>query len=220
MFAGSTPIRAAAQKARAKSTPRPEGARRTVVLESPGLRLVLIAVLLLGWGIGGLEVGLAGLAVHEGAPAASGVLIGAWCTGGVIGGWLYGRRVWKASIAQRHLWSAALTAALTLPLLVANSIQIAIVLSLVAGLPLSALFACQYHMAGEQAPAYALTEAFTWHIAALVAGTAIGSAISGALIASVDVRACFVQTALVVAAVIGLDALLRRRESGRAATVA
>jgi predicted MFS family arabinose efflux permease len=84
---------------------------------------------------------------------------------------------------------------MSLPLLAARSMASAIVLSLVAGLPWAALFASQYGRVGAAAPRHALTEAFTWNVAAIVGGSALGSAVAGVLISRLGAGASFVLAA-------------------------
>jgi MFS family permease len=212
IFAGSSALRDRAHPdGDVTARTRPPGARRTVLLESAGLRLVLAAIVLVGWATGSMEVGLAAFAVHKGVPAVSGVLVGAWCIGGVIGGWVNGRRVWSASVDTRHRASAAAGALMTLPLLLANSIPAAIALAVFAGLPMATLFAAQYHMVGDRAPAHGVAEAFTWSVAAIVTGTSVGSAVGGVLASSIGPSACFVQAAVVLLVVLGCDQLIRIR---------
>jgi MFS family permease len=214
IFAGSAPVVAAG---RARVEGRDGGApdvgrlRSMAATMSPGLRAVLATVLLVGWAGGSIEVGLPALAVERGSPAVSGVLVGLWCCGGVVGGWFYGRRSWKASIEARHQVAAAAAALLVLPLIAAHTIAVAVVLSFVAGLPWAALFACQYRMVAEQAPPRAMTEAFTWSISALIAGTAIGTSTGGAMASALGPSICFVQAAVVVGSLVVWDWLRGRR---------
>jgi len=214
VFAGSAPVVAAGRArvdGRAAGAPAGGRLRSMAATMNPGLRAVLATVLLVGWGGGSIEVGLPALAVEHGAPAASGVLVGLWCCGGVVGGWFYGRRSWSASIDARHQIAAGAAALMALPLIAAQSIAVAVVLSFVAGLPWAALFACQYRMVAEQAPARAMTEAFTWSISALIAGTAIGTSTGGAMASALGPSICFVQAAVVVGSIVVWDQLRDRR---------
>lgn len=214
VFAGAAPVVAAGRArvesgaARAADT---GGARSMAATMNPGLRAVLATVLLVGWSGGSIEVGLPALAVEHGSPAASGVLVGLWCCGGVAGGWFYGRRSWTASIETRHQVAAGAAALLALPLIAAQSIPVAVVLSFVAGLPWAALFACQYRMVAQQAPAHAMTEAFTWSISALIAGTAIGTSTGGVMASGLGPSICFVQAAVVVGSIVVWDWLRAQR---------
>jgi MFS family permease len=214
VFAGSDPIRAATEiRSRARVAAGASDAERRWVaaLASKRLRLVLVAVVLMGSAAGTLEVGLTGLAVDVGTPAASGVLIGLWCLGGVSGGWFYGRRSWSAPVLSRHRVAALGVVLASLPLLAAHSMPLAVLLSWVAGLPWAPLFASQYQMVADSAPEHAMTEAFTWNVSAIIGGTAVGSALAGVLIASWGIDACFALTAVFGLAAIAWELGVRLR---------
>lgn len=165
-------------------------AARGGALASPGLRGLLVAVALTGMVIGALEIGLPALAAHLGSPSAAGLLLAVWSFGSLCGGVLYGARSWVRSLGARHERLLLGLFVLLAPLLLARSLGAAIALSLLAGLGLAPIFSCQYMLVGALAPRGAIAEAFNWHVAALVAGIAAGSALSGALVDAVGVRGC------------------------------
>lgn len=80
------------------------------------------------------------------------------------------------------------------------------------------MYACHYHLIGEAAPPRAVTESFTWMVAALVAGIAGGSALAGALISEYGVAACFVASIGCLIATIAVP--LRVGDARSASTVA
>jgi MFS family permease len=163
-------------------------------VRSPALRAVLVAVAFAGAGVGTLEVGLPALMLHLGSRSASGLILGLWALGGIVGGWLYGSVPAPVSIATRYRVVGLVAMACALPLCVVGSVALALAASLVAGLPWAAIYACHYRLIGEAAPPRAVTESFTWMVAALVAGIAGGSAAAGALISGPGVAACFAAT--------------------------
>jgi hypothetical protein len=56
-----------------------------------------------------------------------------------------------------------------------------------------------------------MTEAFTWSISALIAGTAIGTSTGGAMASALSPSICFVQAAVVVGSIVVWDQLRGRR---------
>jgi MFS family permease len=187
----------------------------TKALSSAPLRAVLLTVLLAGIGTGSIEVGLPALAVHLGSHALAGVLLGLWAFGAVVGGWCYGVRRWRMPVIARLRVAAAAAAVLSLPLLAADSIPVALALSLVAGLPWAAVFACQYARVGETAPKHALTEAFTWNVAAIVGGVAIGTAVGGILISRFGAASAFIEAGIATLAIVFVarDTSARQRDT-------
>jgi MFS family permease len=188
------------QRAQRRASESRKGTRSRA-LRSRGLRFVLVGVFLVGLAGGIMEVGLPALSLHLGSRAASGLLLGVWALGGAVGGWTYGARSWRAPLPVRYRTTALVASAFTLPLLVAPSLALAVALSALAGLPQASVYACQYGLVGETAPSASLTEAFMWMVAAIVGGSAVGSAVGGAVIAAAGVRTCLAVPALVLAAV-------------------
>jgi MFS family permease len=161
-------------------------------LSSAALRVLLVAVAATGIVIGALEVGLPALATHLHTTSSAGLLLAVWSFGSMCGGALYGARSWDAAMNARHQRLLLGLVVLVAPLLLADSLGGAIALSALAGVGLAPIFSCQYTMVGALAPTGAVAEAFTWHVAALVAGIAAGSALSGMLVDVVGVRGPFV----------------------------
>jgi MFS family permease len=178
------------------------------VLANVELRILMGPVALMGVGLGGIEVGLPSLALHAGSRTASGLLLAVWSLGSMTGGLWYGARVWHSSMTSRYRVLFGFAVAFSAPLIIARTIPEGVVGAFLAGLTIAPVFACQYSLVGRAATDGAETEAFTWVSAALVGGLAVGSAIGGALIASVGVSAPFVFSccAIAVAALLALRA--------------
>jgi len=164
---------------------------RSSPIRNRALQIVLAATLLLGLCIGAIEVALPGLAVREGSRAAAGVLLGLWSIGSLIGGLVYGARVARTEVTVRYVWLTLLVAATTAPLIFAGFLAAALPLSLLAGVGLAPLMACQYTLVGELADRRAVAEAFAWTSAALVSGIAGGNAVGGVLVQGGGIAGAF-----------------------------
>jgi MFS family permease len=151
-------------------------------LSSPGLRGLLCSVGAMGTTIGAVEVGLPALAGHLGSHGLAGVLLALFSLGSMAGGVIYGARRWRGELSMRYAVLLATVALLTAPLALANSLASGMVLSVLAGLALAPMFSCQYSLVCALAPRGVVAEAFAWQTAALVAGIAAGSGLSGALV--------------------------------------
>jgi MFS family permease len=184
----------------------PKAHRRSAggAIRSGALRALFVSVALLGVTIGAMEVGLPALAVHLGAPSAAGVLLAMLSVGSMAGGVLYGIRRWRRPLAVRHEALLAAAALLSLPLLLVGSLPEAILLTMLAGTACAPALSCQYALVEALAPTGTASEAFNWHTAALVAGIAAGTAIGGALVEGIGVRAAF----LLACGAVGLGAAL------------
>ncbi len=173
-------------------------------IRSGALRALFVSVALLGVTIGAMEVGLPALAVHLHASSAAGVLLAMLSVGSMAGGVLYGTRRWRQPLAIRHEALLAAAALLTVPLLLVGSLPEAILLTMLAGTACAPALSCQYALVEALAPPGTASEAFNWHTAALVAGIAAGTAVGGALVEGLGVRAAF----LLACAAVGLGAAL------------
>jgi predicted MFS family arabinose efflux permease len=186
------------------------GAGRDAPRESPltdaTLRIVLAATLLLGLGIGAVEVALPALAVHDGSHAAAGILLGLWSIGSMIGGLTYGGRLSGTRITARYVGLMLVVSITTAPLIAAGSLAAAIPLSLLAGVGFAPLMACQYSLVGVLADRRTATEAFAWMSTSLVGGIAAGNAIGGTIAQSGGTAGAFALGCLaqLVAALIAL----------------
>lgn len=164
-------------------------------LASRPLRLLLVTAALFGIGLGALEVGLPALAVANHSPALAGVLLAVWSVGSMIGGLLYGSRDWTISVNVRYAVLLFANALFLLPLLLVNSLGVAIGLSLIAGIPGAAALSCQYILVGRTAPPGAVAEAFTWSVSGLITGIAAGSALAGQIVESTSPGRAFLLAA-------------------------
>ncbi len=158
------------------------GHSRTGALASPGLRVMLGTVMLAGVVIGAVEVGLPALAVQHGARWSAGPLLALFSIGSMAGGLLYSTASWRAPIGRRYIALLLAMAAGVAPLTAAHALAAAYPLSVLAGLGVAPMLACQFSLVGALAPAGAATEAFTWHRGATIAGMAAGSTFGGSLI--------------------------------------
>ena len=115
-------------------------------------------------------------------------------------------------MTERYRVLLAAGMVLAAPLIVARSLPLGAVCSLVAGLAIAPAFSCQYALVGRAADAGTETEAFTWVTAALVGGIAAGSAAGGAVIGADGVGAPFVLACLAMAMATVLALAVREEE--------
>jgi MFS family permease len=164
-------------------------------LRSPGLRTLVVVTLPIGFCFGAMEVTLPAFAEEVADRAWAGALIAIWSAGSAIGGLWYGAHAWRAGIAERYVRLAWLLPLGYLPLAAAPSLAAMVPLCVLAGVAIAPLLTAGNQLAGDVAPAGALTEAFTWPITALVTGLAAGNAAAGAVVEAADWRAAFLVAA-------------------------
>jgi MFS family permease len=160
-------------------------------LAGSNLRALVVTSTFAGVTWGALTFGLTALAVSLGASRASGVLLAGVSIGSISGGLLYGSRGWAWSTLRRYRLLLGATAACGVPLLFVNSVAVALPLSLLAGLPLAAVYAGSYVLTGRSAVEGTITEAFTWTSSAFALGVAVGNGVAGSVSQAFGVHAAF-----------------------------
>jgi MFS family permease len=182
---------------------RTEERRRIGALASPGLRMLLVVSAAFGLAFGALEVTMPAFADEHGSAAASGLLLAGAAAGSMAGGLFYGARNWAADQSILLVRFSILFAIALVPLALADSMPVMFVLLVLAGTLIAPWAAASYVLVGRLAPAGTVTEAFTWETTAVVAGFALGGALSGVLVQSAGVA----EALLVTTAMAGVAAL-------------
>jgi MFS family permease len=181
-FAAAPPARAW----RAAHAGPPGGA-----LGSRRLRALLATSLGAGLAMGAGEVGLPGIAAQLDHPGATGLLLSLASLGSMIGGLAYGARSRPAPLHRRYAALLMLAGVVTLPLILVDSLPLALAGAFVSGIGWAPMLSCQYSLVGVLAPPGTVTEAFTWIGSAVGGGLALGNAIAGLLIDAAGVSAAF-----------------------------
>lgn len=145
----------------------------------PGFAVLAGLSLAIGVFFGAMQVSVTAFAVEHGAPAAAVPLYAASSCGGLLAGWLYGLRRWRAAPrVQLALGTSALAIA-CLPLLVADSLPGIGVAIALTGTTIPAILVVAGVLTEATVHRYALTQAFTWLNSASAAGSAAAAAASG-----------------------------------------
>jgi MFS family permease len=148
-----------------------------------------------GMTFGTLEVALPAFAQSHGSAGAAGVLLGTVAFGSAAGGVWYGARVWRRDPADLLLVFAIPFAVGLVPLALARSIPVMLALLLLAGLSIAPTAAASFALIDRLAPMGTVTEAFTWLSTGVIAGFAVGGAVSGVLVEKVSIDAALLATA-------------------------
>jgi MFS family permease len=175
-------------------------------LRSPAVSTIVLAMMPFGLAIGALEVMIPAFCRQHGAPTTAGVLLAVWAAGSVLGGVIYGAVRWRRSVEVRHLWFSLCYPVAFIPLLGSDSIVAMAALVVPAGALIGPTLATRYQLVTAHAPRGTETEASTWPLTMLLAGLALGSGISGALVQGIGWRAAVIASiaAASVAAVLVL----------------
>ena len=164
-------------------------------LRSPGIRTLALTTLPMGFCFGAMEVTLPAFSEDQGLRSLAGVLVAVWSLGSAVGGLAYGARAWTGSPGRRYARLAALLPLGYLPLALAPSMGVMLVLALIAGICIAPTLTAANQIAGDVAPPGAETEAYTWPITSLVGGIAAGNWVAGAIVESTGWEAAFLACA-------------------------
>lgn len=162
--------------------PRPTGGRAGA-LRSAGVVTMVMALGLLAVAFGVIDIVVPAAAEHAGRPSAAGALIASIAGGSLLGGLLYGARPWPGSaVARLRVLSAGFTAGLVaLPMTVGSLTSFAAGL-LLAGLLLGPTTIVSFQLIDDLALPGTQTEAQAWTQSSVVAGVALGAALTGLMV--------------------------------------
>lgn len=158
-------------------------------LVASGMRTLAVVLLAFGTAIGVVQVLLPAFADERGAAEAGGLLLALLSAGSLVGGLVYGARTWRGEPRRRlALLMVALAFALAV-LALAGSTGVLAVLLIGCGTLLAPTATTSSGLLDRVAPAGTVTEAFTVMVMAIVAGTAAGNALGGAIVDSASYEA-------------------------------
>jgi predicted MFS family arabinose efflux permease len=144
------------------------------------LRLILVAIVLVGSAIGSVIVAATAYAEARGTTASAGILIAAQAGGALIGGLAYTR--WRPR-RPWPLWGIAAAMAVSYaPLVTTPSPRPMLGLLVLSGLGLPILLTVGFLAVDDVAPTGTAAEAFAWVGTAFAIGSAGGSALAGAVL--------------------------------------
>jgi MFS family permease len=147
-----------------------------------GLPLVVVASLGVGGVFGAYEVAVVAFTRDAGAPGMSGVVLGCYALGSLVGGLVFGGRHWRSGLGtQLAVLSAALVVVL-LPAPLVGDVRVLVATSLVAGLAVAPVLIVVFSLTERLVAPDRLTEGLTWTNSGLAVGFSVGTALGGVLI--------------------------------------
>ena len=184
------------------------------VIRIRGMQVLVLAFVGMGILYGAAEIGLVAFAEEEGRPGAASILVGLFAGGSLVGALAYGARRWRSPVNRRATIAIAWLWLATVPIAVAPGLGWSAVAILVAGFAISPGEIAAFTLVEQLVPETARTEGFTWIIAAISAGAALGVGVGGIAIEAAGARAgLFIAVAggglAVASLVLGAPALRR-----------
>jgi MFS family permease len=195
----------AATGAAAEVPRRDRSTPRVGALRSGGVRVMVLALGFIAVAFGILDVVVPAVAEFAGQPGAAGALIASIASGSLLGGLVYGSRVWPGTAVTRLrvLTVGFAVGLLAIPLSLGSLPTFAVGL-FVGGLLLGPTMICAFQLIDDLALAGTQTEAQAWTQAAVTFGVAAGASLAGAAVDTRGPAAAFVAGAVCL----GLGALV------------
>jgi MFS family permease len=183
---------------------------RAGALASPVIRVLVTAGVPLGVTFGALDVALPAFGASHGSTALGGPFGAALATGSALGALLYGASPQRFGDAGRvSIVLSILQPLFVLPLLLAPSIPVMLVLGLLAGSFIAPSITARSQIVQRSLPPGTATEAFSWLSLSFVVGASAGSAIAGPVVEAGGWRAGVALAAVLPA--LGIPLILARR---------
>ena len=151
-------------------------------LAAPGMRTVLLVLGAFGTAIGVVQVLLPAFADARGSAETGGLYLAMLSAGSLVGGLVYGARSWPGAPARRLPILMLVLAAVLALLALAGSAVVLVPLLVFAGLVLAPTSVVGSTLLDTAAPPGTVTEAFAVMVMGIVAGTALGNALGGAIV--------------------------------------
>jgi MFS family permease len=152
-------------------------------LRQPGVRVMVVALGLVAVVFGAIDVVLPAVAEFAGRPEAAGTLIAAIAGGSLVGGVVYGGRVWPGVLHQRlRVVMFALGGSLALVPLALPELGVFAAALFVGGLFLGPTTIVAFQLIDDLSLPGTQTEAQSWTQSSVVVGVAGGAALAGQLV--------------------------------------
>jgi predicted MFS family arabinose efflux permease len=181
---------------------------------NPGMPRILATGSALMLGFGALETAIPAFATASGRPGLSGMLLAVWSLGSAFGGLWFGALVLRVSLPRQYRWGLLAVAVGLAPLAFVASPWVLGALLFLGGTAIAPTLTVQSNLVGAIAPPHATTEAFTWLSTIAFGASAVGAALSGALVdSSLGLAGGFELAALGAAVAVALTLVPGRRPS-------
>lgn len=180
---GGTILLATARSTQPRPTPghqRLPGERTAI--RSPGLPIVAVIAMGLGWVFGSFEVSTVAFATRAGAATASGTVLAVWAAASGIAGIWFGARHVRATLPAQAAISTGLLSLGLIPALLAPSVPWLIASTVISGATIAPALIITFSLAERLVPPSALTEGLTWVVSGLSLGFSAGVAVAGVVV--------------------------------------
>jgi MFS family permease len=158
----------------------PPGARNGI-LAGPGMLVLVVIFVLLGFTFTAVEVIMVAFADDAGHRGAAGPLLSIYALGSMTAGLWYGVRRWRAPLSRRFRTGLLLLAAGLVPVVLARGLPLMMPVIFVAGLAISPTLIPGFGLVERLVPVHRLTEGLSWLATAVRIGITVGAPVAGGI---------------------------------------
>ncbi|MFV2119091.1 MFS transporter [Streptomyces sp. Act-28] len=156
---------------------------RTSALRSPGLQVLVVAFVATGAIFGAVDVVTVAFAEEQGHKTASSLVLAVYAGGSCLAGAVFGTLRLKGAPARRWVVGVLAMSVSMIPLQLAGSLPFLAAALFVAGLAIAPTMVTTMALVEAHVPRGKLTEGMTWTGTGLAVGVALGTSISGWVVA-------------------------------------
>lgn len=166
-------------------------ASRRSALREPGMPLVVLAALGIGSVFGSYEVSVVAFTQRAGNPGLSGLILGLWAFGSMLGGLWFGSRHWQVPLGRQMLILPLILAVALMPAIGVPTAALLAVATALGGVTIAPTLIASFSLTERLVPGRQLTEGLTWTNSGLAVGFSAGTALAGFLVDAVGIWAGF-----------------------------
>lgn len=165
-----------------------EHSDKRAAIEIRGLQILILSFIGMGILYGANEVGIVAFAEEQGHPGAASVLVSFFAGGALFGALFYGARAWRSSAVKRTIIAIGWVWLAMLPIVFAPNLWWCGVAILICGFAISPGEISAFTIVEQIIPDTARTEGFSWIIAGISLGAALGAMFGGMAIDAAGAR--------------------------------
>ncbi len=168
-------------------------------IRRPGMLLMVVASLGVGAVFGTYEVTVVAFTEEAGKSGASGLVLGLWAAGSMLGGLVFGSRQWSLDLPRQVVLLTGVLALTLVPAPFVSTVPVLAVTTFLAGIAVAPGLIAIFSLTERLVPGALLTEGLTWTNSGLALGFSLGTAVNGIIIDARGTTVAFVLPALCAA---------------------
>ncbi len=160
-------------------------------LRVSGLIVVVLAAVGVGAVFGSYEVAVVAFTREAGIPGASGLVLGLWALGSMVGGIIYGSRTIRATLPRQAIVVTGLAAVVLVPVSFLTAVPALSTVTLIGGMTIAPCLIVIFTLTERLVPDALLTEGLTWTNSGMALGFSGGNLLAGIIVDSLGTTWAF-----------------------------